>query len=74
MMLESKKRVLVFALVGLILLIAGSYIAVDWMIFLFGIETIYAGVAKPVTSLICLVEGLACRRGWNGYIEGQPVS
>ena len=55
MMLEPKKRALVFALVGLILLIAGSYIAVDWMIFLFGIETIYAGVAKPVTSLICLI-------------------
>ena len=55
MTMESKKRALVFSLVGLILLIAGSYIAVDWVIFLFGIETIYAGVAKPVTSLICLI-------------------
>ena len=36
-------------------MIAGSYIAVDWVIFLFGIETIYAGVAKPVTSFICLI-------------------
>jgi hypothetical protein len=53
--MEVKKRALVFALTGLVLLIAGSYLAVDWMIFLFGIETVYAGVAKPVTSFICLV-------------------
>lgn len=52
--MEPGKRALVFSLLGLILLIAGSYIAVDWVIFLFGVETIYAGVAKPVTSFICL--------------------
>ena len=53
--MEPGKRALVFFLLGLILLIAGSYIAVDWVIFLFGVETIYAGVAQPVTSFICLV-------------------
>ena len=52
---KPRKRALVFALVGLVLLIAGSYIAVDWMIFLFGIETVYSGVAKPVTSFLCLI-------------------
>jgi hypothetical protein len=49
------KRALVFSLLGLILLIAGSFIAVDWMIFFYGIHTVYAGVAKPVTSFICLL-------------------
>lgn len=53
--MEPGKRALVFSLVGLILLIAGSFIAVDWVVFLFGVETIYAGVAKPVTSFICLI-------------------
>ncbi|MBI5115449.1 hypothetical protein HZA56_03165 [Candidatus Poribacteria bacterium] len=53
--MRGRKRVVVFALVGLILLIAGSFIAVDWMIFLLGIKTIYAGVAKPVVSSICLL-------------------
>jgi len=52
---KSGKRALVFSLIGLILLIAGSFIAVDWVIFLFGVETVYAGVAKPVTSFICLI-------------------
>jgi len=55
MTMEPGKRALVFSLVGLILLIAGSFIAVDWVVFLFGVETIYAGVAKPVTSFICLI-------------------
>jgi hypothetical protein len=50
-----QKRILVFSLLGLSLLLAGSFIAVDWMIFLFGIKTVYAGVAEPVLSLICLV-------------------
>ncbi len=52
--MTAGKRTIVFSLLGLILLIAGSFIAVDWMIFLYGIQTIYAGVAKPVTSFICL--------------------
>jgi hypothetical protein len=49
------KRVLVLVLVGLALLLAGSFIAVDWVILLFGVQTIYAGVAKPVLSLLCLL-------------------
>ena len=53
--MEFGKRAVVFSLVGLMLLIAGSFIAVDWVIFLFGIETIYAGVAKPVMSFLCLI-------------------
>jgi len=53
--MEPGKRTLVFSLIGLILLIAGSFIAVDWVVFLLGVETIYAGVAKPVTSFICLI-------------------
>jgi hypothetical protein len=59
-----QKRILIFALLGLSLLLAGSFIAVDWMIFLFGIKTIYAGVAKPVLSLICLA--LVCLIGSDG--------
>ena len=53
--MEKRKRIVVFTLLGIILLLAGSFFAVDWMIFLFGIKTIYAGVAKPVVSLICLI-------------------
>jgi hypothetical protein len=53
--MDFGKRVVVLSLVGLMLLLAGSFIAVDWMIFLFGIDTIYAGVAKPVMSFLCLV-------------------
>jgi hypothetical protein len=48
--MEPGKRALVFSLTGLIFLLAGSFIAVDWVVFLFGVETIYPGVAKPVTS------------------------
>ena len=53
--MEQWKRNLVLSLLGVILMLAGSFIAVDWAIYLFGIETIYAGVAKPVVSLICLI-------------------
>lgn len=56
--MEQWKRTLVLSLVGVILLLAGSFIAVDWVIYLFGIETIYAGVAKPVASFVCLVIAL----------------
>jgi hypothetical protein len=50
-----QKRIIILILLGMILLLAGSFIAVDWMIFLFGIRTLYAGVAKPVVSFICLM-------------------
>jgi len=56
--MQQRKRNLVISLVGVILLLAGSFIAFDWAIYLFGIETIYAGVAKPVVSLICLILAL----------------
>jgi len=54
-MMRRGKRTRVLGLLGIILLIAGSFMAVDWMIFLFGIKTIYAGVAKPMVSVICLI-------------------
>jgi hypothetical protein len=49
------KRRVVLSLLGLILLIAGSIFAVDWMIFFFGIKTLYAGIMKPMISVICFV-------------------
>jgi len=60
--MEQWKRNLALSLLGVILLIAGSFIAIDWAIYLFGIETIYAGAAKPVVSLICLILALLVGR------------
>jgi hypothetical protein len=65
------KRVLVLVLVGLALLLAGSFIAVDWMILLFGVQTIYAGVAKPVMSLLCLL--LALLIGKDGIDRSDTI-
>lgn len=53
--MPTRSRAAVFVVLGLILVIAGSFIAVDWMIFLYGIETIYAGVSKPAVSFLCLL-------------------
>jgi hypothetical protein len=55
MTLELKKRALVCSLIGLILLIAGSYIAVDWVIFRFGIEVAFNFVwIFYGTTILCL--------------------
>jgi len=54
--LSKAKLKWVLGIVGLILFIAGSMFAVDWMIYLYKIEgNYYAGVAKPTISLLCLV-------------------
>lgn len=53
--MSQRKRIVVFVLLGVILLLAGSFMAVDWMIFFFGIKTLYAGIAKPVMSFLCLL-------------------
>jgi hypothetical protein len=65
------KRNLVLALVGLILLIAGSFFAVDWMIFFFGVKTIYAGVMKPMVSIICFVIVLLI--GKDGFDRADKI-
>ena len=69
--MKQWKRVLVLVLVGLALLLAGSFIAVDWVILLFGVQTIYAGVAKPVMSLLCLL--LALLIGKDGIDRSDTI-
>ncbi len=50
------KKTVVLSIVGLALLLAGSFLAVDWMIYIYDIRgNLYAGVAKPALTLLCLV-------------------
>lgn len=54
--LSKNKLKAVLALLGLILMLAGSMFAVDWMIYLYNIEgNYYAGIANPCITLACLV-------------------
>jgi len=57
--LAGLRKKLVLALLGMLLLIAGSMYAVDWMILLYRIEGVYyAAVMKAMTSFLCCVMAL----------------
>lgn len=65
--LDAVKLRWVLSALGVILLLAGSMFAVDWMIYLYGIEgNYYAGVAKPCITLLCLV---LVAFAWKNYID-----
>ena len=60
----SSRFKLVFALVGLILFVTGSFIAIDWFTYFKGGSSVYPAVAKPVVSTLCaLVAFLAWKHG-----------
>ncbi|TAL33182.1 MAG: hypothetical protein EPN93_14205 [Spirochaetes bacterium] len=54
--LSGGKKTLVLAILGALLLIAGSMYAVDWMILIFRIEGVYyAAIMKAFMSFMCCV-------------------
>lgn len=57
--LSGRKKGAVLAILGILLLIAGSMYAVDWMIFIYRIEGVYyAAVMKATTSFLSFVMAL----------------
>lgn len=53
--LEGRRKALVLALLGGVLLLAGSVFAIDWAVYLYGIPaTLYPGIGKPCITLLCL--------------------
>jgi hypothetical protein len=60
----SSRFKIVLALVGLILFVTGSFIAIDWFTYFKGGSSIYPAVAKPLVSTLCaLVAFLAWKHG-----------
>lgn len=53
--IQKRKRIFVYFLVAAIIFIEGTFMATDWIIFFTGIETMYAGIMKPVISVICAI-------------------
>ncbi len=57
--LGGAKKKLVMVIIGMVLMLAGSVFAVDWMIYIYGIEgNIYPAVFKPVLTLLSTVLAL----------------
>lgn len=57
------RRRFVFAVLGAVLLLAGSVYAVDWTVYLYGIPArLYPGIGKPGITLLCLVLVLSIGR------------
>lgn len=53
--LQGRKRVGVFALVGAILLLAGSVFGVDWTNYFLGTRALYPAIGKPLITLLALI-------------------
>jgi hypothetical protein len=51
----KNKRIFVYFLVAAIIFIEGTFMAVDWIVFFYGIDTIYSIVMKPVVSILCSI-------------------
>jgi hypothetical protein len=49
----SKLLKAVFLLVGLVLMVTGSFMSVDWVNYFTGSSTVYPAYAKPVVSALC---------------------
>jgi len=49
----SKLLKVVFLLAGLVLMVTGSFMSVDWVNYFTGSSTIYPAYAKPVVSTLC---------------------
>ena len=52
---SGRKKVLVFVLLGIILLVSGTFFAVDWMNYLYDLSNLYTSYAKGFVSLLCAV-------------------
>lgn len=52
---SGRKKVLVFVLLGIIIFIFGTFYAVDWVNYLYGLENLYTSYAKGLVSLLCAV-------------------
>lgn len=55
LVLDGPRRVWVFAVIGLTLLLAGSVFGVDWMNYFYKTGSLYPAVAKPVITLLAMV-------------------
>ncbi|HDP79776.1 MAG TPA: hypothetical protein ENN21_02920 [Spirochaetes bacterium] len=56
LVLNGPRKSLVYTLLGLVLLLAGSVFAIDWAVYLYGIPaTLYPGIGKPCITLLCLL-------------------
>ena len=51
----SKKLIMVFTIVGIILFVAGMFFAVDWINFTYGHGNKFTSYAKAFTSLLCAI-------------------
>jgi len=60
----SNKLKVVFLLAGIVLMLTGSFISVDWMNTIKGTTSLYPAYAKPAVSILCaLIAFLAVRDG-----------
>jgi hypothetical protein len=53
--LSVSKRVFVFSILGLILILAGSVFGIDWMNYFLGTKILYPAIGKPVITLFAMV-------------------
>ncbi len=60
--LGGRKRVLVFALLGGILLLAGSVFGVDWTNYFLGTQALYPAIGKPLITLLAMTLALLIGR------------
>jgi hypothetical protein len=51
----SKLLKVVFLFAGLVLLVTGSFMSVDWVNYFTGSSTIYPAYAKPIVSTLCAI-------------------
>ena len=51
--ISGPKKVLVFTILGIIIFVFGTFYAVDWVNYLYGLENLYTSYAKGLVSLLC---------------------
>ena len=52
---SGRKKAAVFVILGFILLVSGTFFAVDWMNYLYDLSNLYTSYAKGFVSLLCAV-------------------
>lgn len=60
--LQGRKRIWVFALVGVALLLAGSVFGVDWTNYFLGTHALYPAIGKPLITLLAMALVLSIGR------------
>jgi hypothetical protein len=53
--LSVSKRAVVFSILGLILILAGSVFGIDWMNYFQGAKSLYPAIGKPIITLLAMV-------------------